>query len=105
MDLLGQVVHLLGQGVDLLGKIGVLLQQIGLILGEFLAVRRRCGLAAEPVSRLLGTGWSFARSLNSCSASGRFHSTTEPTLVSSKPPNGTVVVSGFRSANATWISW
>ena len=58
----------------------------------------------EPVIRLLGTGWPFFIALN---MRGRAWSqiSTSPTASVSEPPIGTVVVSGWRSAKATWMSW
>jgi hypothetical protein len=57
-----------------------------------------------PVMRFFGSGVSVPRSWKNTLASGTFHSTTEPALVFPNPLNGTMVVTGFRRANATATS-
>src|SRR5450755_1645774 len=67
---------------------------------------RRAGQPTfEPVIRLLGTGWPFFIALNIRCAWAWFQTSTSPTASVSEAPIGTVVVSGWRSANATWMSW
>ena len=61
--------------------------------------------AWSPVIRLFGTGVSFASRRTGAVAWVWFQITTSPTASSGSLPMGTVVVSGCRSANATWTSW
>lgn len=61
--------------------------------------------AAEPVSRFGGTGRSFASAPKSCLALAEFQTSAEPSGVDFPPAIGTVVVCGWRSANAILASW
>src|SRR3984957_4290058 len=70
------------------------------------AAARRAGQPTfEPVIRLLGTGWPFFIASNIRWAWAWSQTRTSPTASVSEEPMGTVVVSGWRSANATWMSW
>src|SRR5258705_9692394 len=73
--------------------------------GQRRAGPRRAGQPTfEPVIRLLGTGWPFLIALNMRCTLAWSQTRTSPTASVSEPPMGTVVVSGWRSANATWTS-
>src|ERR1700690_2545729 len=63
--------------------------------------------ALEPEIRPFGSGVSVFRSLNSLSARLWSHCTATPSfgVWKSRLASGTVVVSGFRSANATCMRW
>src|SRR6202042_1310463 len=73
------------------------------------AAWRRCGPPGQPTFepgiRLLGTGWPFFIASNIRWAWAWSQTRTSPTASVSEAPMGTVVVSGWRSANATWTSW